>query len=318
MDNWKVLVTSTSFQDTPGKHQELLSKTPFQFTWMRGPLNETEMLEIIEDFDAILCGDDALTLEVLKKGKKSKLKFISKYGVGLDKIDLIAANELNIPVTNCPGVNQVSVAEHFFGLLLGFLRNIPAELDYVMSKGQWKRLTGTEIFGKNICIIGLGRIGKEITKRAHAFGMNIYAFDLNADPNLISEFGITMVNNLESDFHLFDFISLNLPLLPETQGIINANLLSKARKNLVIVNTARGELIVQSDVIEALESDSISGYLTDVLDIEPMPENHPLRSLKNVMITPHIGSRTFDSVSRQGTMAVENLINGYNKIIGKK
>jgi D-3-phosphoglycerate dehydrogenase len=318
MANWKVLVTSTSFQDTPGPHQDLLNKAPFSFTWKRGPLNESEMLDIIQDFDALLCGDDALTADVLKKGKNGRLKFISKYGVGLDKIDLPAARELNIPVTNCPGVNQVSVAEHFFGLLLGFLRNIPSELDYVMTQGQWKRLTGTEIFGKNLCVLGLGRIGKEITKRAHAFGMNIYAFDLNIESSFVSEFGINIVTDLEKDFHLFDFVSLNLPLLPETRGIINSNLLNKARKNLIVINTARGELIEQDDIIIALKNDRISGYLTDVLDVEPMPLDHPLRSLKNVMITPHIGSRTFDSVSRQGTMAVENLLNGYYKIVEKE
>lgn len=319
MKVFKILVTSTSFQDTPGKHQELLKAEPFDLHYLRGPLTESAMLELINEFDALLCGDDELTEKVLEKGKKNRLMFISKYGVGLDKIDLIAAKKLEIPVTNCPGVNQVSVAEHFFGLLLSFLRNIPEERRLVMEEGQWKRLTGHEIYGKNLLILGLGRIGKEIAKRAKAFGMNLYGFDLYSDDAFLSEYGIIKVNNIEEIIPDIDFISLNLPLTDKTKGIINKQVLAKASPNLVIVNTARGELVDQEALITSLDNGTMMGYLTDVLDIEPMPENHPLRYKKNVLITPHIGSRTFDSVERQGIMAVENLVKGiklYQKING--
>ncbi|MBT8376851.1 MAG: hypothetical protein KJO22_08295, partial [Bacteroidia bacterium] len=181
----KILLTSTSFKDTPGKHQELLNSQGFDIDFLRGPLPEEELLPIIQNYDAVICGDDEYTEKVLTLGKKGKLKYISKYGVGLDKIDLKAAQKLNLPVTNCPGVNQVSVAEHVLALLLTFEKNI--HLQYQTTKnGSWKRLTGNEINGKTIGIIGLGAIGKELAKRAYALGLNVLAFDINKDIDFLN------------------------------------------------------------------------------------------------------------------------------------
>jgi len=304
---YDILVTSTSFMDTPGKHQEMLASKGLRLHYARGPLTENEMLAQIAQYDALLCGDDALTENVIRLGKENKLICISKYGVGLDKIDLQAAKKYNIPVTNCPGVNQVSVAEHFFGLLLCFLRNIHVEYNEVQGKGTWKRMTGHEIFGKKMLIMGLGRIGTEIAKRASAFGLELYAYDQVLSKETMEAYSIHYVTNLQDVIADIDIISLNLPLTDSTKHIISASLLQQAKKNLVIVNTARGELVDQDAIIDALTSEKIAGYITDVLDIEPMPENHPLRKLPNVLISPHIGSRTVDSVQRQGVMAVENL-----------
>ena len=308
----QVLLTSTSFMDTPGKHQELLARLPLNIHTKRGPLNEAEMLDCIAHYDALLCGDDALTAAVLQKGHAARLRFVSKYGVGLDKIDLQAARDLGIPVTNCPGVNQVSVAEHFFALLLAYLRNIHTEHNEVQGHGRWTRLTGHEMFGKNLLILGLGRIGTEIARRALAFGLQVYTFDQVeiTDQNLKQQ--IQPVHDLEAALPDMHFISLNLPLLPTTKHMLNAERLQRLRKDAVIVNTARGELVDRDALLQALKQQRIGGYLTDVLDVEPMPETHPLRHLKNVLITPHIGSRTFDSVERQGLMAVENLMKGLN------
>ncbi len=304
---YDILVTSTSFIDTPGKHQEMLASKDLRLHYARGPLTESEMLAQIAEYDALLCGDDALTEKVIRLGKENKLICISKYGVGLDKIDLQAAKKYDIPVTNCPGVNQVSVAEHFFGLLLCFLRNIHLEYNEVQGKGTWKRMTGHEIFGKKMLIMGLGRIGSEIAKRAAAFGLELYAYDQVLSKETMEAYSIQSVTNLEDVISDIDIISLNLPLTDSTKHIISASLLQQAKKNLVIVNTARGELVDQDAIIDALTSEKIAGYITDVLDIEPMPENHPLRKLPKVLISPHIASRTVDSVQRQGVMAVENL-----------
>ncbi len=306
---YDILVTSTSFIDTPGKHQEMLASKDLRLHYARGPLTENEMLAQIAQYDALLCGDDALTENVIRLGKENRLICISKYGVGLDKIDLQAAKKYNIPVTNCPGVNQVSVAEHFFGLLLCFLRNIHLEFNEVQGKGTWKRMAGHEIFGKKMLIMGLGRIGSEIAKRASAFGLELYAYDQVLSKETMEAYSIQSVTNLEDVISEIDIISLNLPLTDYTKYIISASLIQQAKKNLVIVNTARGELVDQDAIIEALTSEKIAGYITDVLDIEPMPENHPLRKLSKVLISPHIGSRTLDSVQRQGVMAVENLFN---------
>ena len=134
----KILLTTTSFQDTPGRHQELLYSQGFEIDKLRGPITEAELLPIIANYDAVICGDDEYTEAVIAKGVAGKLKYISKYGVGLDKIDLDAAKKYGIPVTNCPGVNQISVAEHVLALLFTFSRHIHLEYN-VTQQGKWKR-----------------------------------------------------------------------------------------------------------------------------------------------------------------------------------
>lgn len=309
---FKVLLTSTSFQDTPGVHKKLLDKQGFDVDTRRGPLQEAEILNIVDQYDALLCGDDELTREVLEKGKAGRLKVVSKYGVGLDKIDLRAAKDLNIPVTNCPGVNQVSVAEHVFALLLSFCRNIPESVN-ATAQGNWKRLSGREIYGKTMGVLGLGAIGKEVARRAKCFGMEVVVYDKYPDHAYIAQYGLILADSVGNLMKSSDVLSLHLPLLPDTKHMLNYEAIrSFCKDGVIIINTARGELVQQEDLIQALTEGKIGGYLTDVLDVEPMQKGHPLQNVPNVLITPHIGSRTLESVQRQGTMAVENLIQMYN------
>lgn len=305
----KVLLTSTSFQDTPGKHQDLLNEQGFEIDKLRGPLFEHEILEIISDYDALICGDDELTANVLEKGKKGKLKFISKYGVGLDKIDLKKAKELHIPVTNCPGVNQVSVAEHVFALLLSFVKNIHHEYN-VTKAGGWKRYVNREIFGKTIGIAGLGAIGKEVAKRAGAFGLTVIAYDPFTDAKFAADNNIKLFSYFTEMAAESDIITLHTPLTTETEKIINLKLVQHSlRPGVLIINSARGKLVDMDAVKFGLDNNIISGYLADVLEIEPMPADYPAKNWDNVLITPHIGSRTYESVERQGLFAVQNLLN---------
>ncbi len=306
----KVLVTTTSFQDTPGRHQQLLNEQNYALDYLRGPVKEEELAPIIQNYDAVLCGDDDYTRKVLEKGKLGKLKYISKYGVGLDKIDLTAAKELNIPVTNCPGVNQISVAEHVLALLLSFEKNIHLQYQTTQS-GSWKRLTGNEIFGKTMGVIGLGAIGKEVSKRALALGLQVVAYDIFKDEAFLSEhLGITFVDDIEKVFETSDIITLHLPLTSDSERMINHEVIQKKLKKIpILINTSRGRLIDPDAVIEGIKDGKLRGYLTDVLITEPMQENEKLKGVENVIITPHVGSRTFQSVERQGLMAVNNLIN---------
>lgn len=309
----KILLTSTSFQDTPGAHHNLLQKQGFELDFMRGPLKENIMLSVISNYDAIICGDDEITREVIQKGAKNRLKIISKYGIGLDKIDLIAAKEFNIPVRNCPGVNNLSVAEHAFALLLSFVKNIIPEYNHIR-KQNWTRLIGTEVFGKCIGIIGLGNVGKEIAKRALAFGMKVIAIDKFIDQDFIKNFNIEIAENLDQLLNKSDFISLNLSLDEESKDIINTINLINCKNGVVIINTARSGLISEETIISGIERKIISGYLTDVLDEEPMKKDHPFLKYDNIIITPHIGSRTYESVVRQGSMAVTNLLEEIKKL----
>ena len=311
----RILLTTTSFQDTPGEHHQLLEREGFEIVRDRGPLPEARMLELVAkgDFDGWLIGDDAITRAVIQKSLP-RLRVISKYGIGLDKVDVKSATELKVPVTFCPGVNHTTVAEHVFGLMLAIYRDIVTECNHVKS-GQWKRLTGHELLGKTIGIIGVGRIGKEVTIRARAFGMNVIGFDIYWDDKFAQANNVRRAASIEEVLMNSDVVTLHTNLTDETRHMINVKRLAMMRKGAVLINTARGELVETNDVVAALKNGQLHGYGADVLEQEPPPKDHPLFACSNAVITPHIGSRTYESVARQAKMAAENLIAVLN---GKK
>lgn len=306
----KILLTTTSFQDTPGKHHDLLNSQNWDIDYLRGPIKESILLPIIHKYDGVICGDDEYTAEVLETGKKGRLKVLSKYGVGLDRIDLETAKVLDIKVTNVPGVNQVSVAEHVLALLFSFQKNIHLQFNSVQNK-SWNRLIGNEIEGSNIGIIGLGSVGKELAKKALALGMNVFCFDLFKDENFLSQYKeFIFTENINEIYERSDIISLHIPHTHKTDKLINREVLfSKMKRNPIIINTSRGKLVDTDSLIEAIEKKQVKGYLTDVLAEEPINEKEKLLGIDNILITPHVGSRTFQSVERQGLLAVSNLIN---------
>lgn len=306
----RVLLTTTSFQDTPGEHHQLLESAGYEVVRERGPLPESRMLELAGDFDAFLCGDDEITAAVIEKSLP-RLKVISKYGIGLDKIDVVTATDKRIPIGFCPGVNHTTVAEHTFGLLLALYRHIVTECNHV-TNGEWKRLTGHELADRTLGIIGLGRIGKEVAKRAKAFGMKIVGFDLYWDDAFAAEYGVERADSMEAILSRVDIISLHTNLTDQTKHMINAESIKTMKEGVVILNCARGELVDTPAMVEGLKSGRIGGYGADVLDVEPPPANHPLFSTPNTVLTPHIGSRTHESVGRQAKMATQNLINLLN------
>ena len=311
----KVLLTSTSFQDCDGAHKELLTKQGWEVAYLRGPLKKYEIIDVVANYDALICGDDELDREVLEKGAAGNLKFISKYGVGLDKIDLDAAKELGIPVTNCPGVNQIAVAEHVLAMIFSFFKNIHLSHE-ITSQGGWKRPLGNELFGKKIGIIGLGAIGKELAKRTPFLGLETYVFDVNLDFDFIREKELTALESVKEIFETCDIVSLHVPLLESTKGLISEKLLNESAKpGLVLVNTSRAGLIGEREVLDAIQRGKLGGYLTDVLSVEPMDESCLIRNKNKIIITPHIGSRTTETIQKQGTLAVTNLIEQVNQYV---
>jgi D-3-phosphoglycerate dehydrogenase len=306
----KILLTTTSFQDTPGAHHDLLAKTGWEIIRARGPLNEADTLALVGDVDGYICGDDAITRKVLEKARP-KLKVISKYGIGVDKIDVKSCTEFGIPLLFTPGVNHTTVAEHNFLLLLALEKNFLFHTDSTRS-GGWKRKTGHELLEKTIGIVGLGRIGKEVAIRARAFGMNVIGFDVYWDEKFAKDYSVKRAATLDDIFAASDYISLHTNLNPETRGMINAAAFAKMKKGVLILNCARGEVVNTDDMVTALKSGQVGGYGTDVLDHEPPAADHPLLKLPNVVCTPHIASRTYESVVRQATCAVKNLILAMN------
>ena len=302
----KILLTTTSFQDTPGAHHQILEDAGFEIIRERGPLPEKRMLELVGEVDAFLCGDDEITSKVIDHGLP-QLKVVSKYGIGLDKIDVEYLTAKGIPLTFCPGVNHTTVAEHTFALMLALFRKLIKEANHV-ANGEWVRITGNEIMGKTLSIIGLGRIGKEVAIRANAFGMKVIGFDLYWDDDFARSQKVERAQSIDEALNTGDIVSLHVNLSDETRALINKDRISKMKDGVVILNCARGEIIHTQDVIDALHSGEIGGYGTDVLDIEPPPSDHPMLRAPNTVITPHIGSRTFESVERQATMAAKNLV----------
>lgn len=324
--SFSILVSTSSFIDTPGAHVKKLLDTGFEVVKARGPLNEEQLLSYIGDgtkFDAFLCGEDDFNARVLQAARP-RVKVISKYGVGLDKIDLAEAEKLGIKVANTPGVNHTTVTELTFGLLLSLTRSIP-EQNALVHKGEWRRHTGRELAGKTLGILGFGRVGKEVAKRAMAFGMNVKVFNTSwsaqhsaylehltkvfSDP-LFAEYP-PVVSRAPRDEDLFpnvDFLSVHMSLTRDNQHFINRRRLNMCRRGVYIVNVSRGALVDQRAMADAVRSGQVAGYGADVLDPEPVQPDNPLVGLSNVHLTPHVGSRTYESVVRQGSAAVSNLV----------
>jgi D-3-phosphoglycerate dehydrogenase len=301
----RILLTTTSFQDTPGVHHQMLEAAGYEVVCERGPLSESRMLELAGQFDAYLCGDDSLTRSVIARSLP-RLKVISKYGIGLDKIDLAAATELRVPVLFTPGVNHTTVAEHTFALMLAAARNLVVEANHTAA-GRWIRVTGHELCGKTLAIVGLGRIGREVAIRAHAFGLNLIGFGHYWDEEFARGLKIGRMDSLDETLRRADIISLHTKLTPATRHMLNAGNFPLIKAGALIINTSRGELIELPALVDALKAGRLMAYAADVLDQEPPPPDHPLLGLPNAIITPHIGSRTHESVQRQASCAVENL-----------
>jgi len=302
----RILLTTTSFQDTPGPHHHLLESSGAEIIRERGPLPESRMLELSGDIDAFLCGDDEITPAVIDNSLP-RLKVIAKYGIGVDKIAVDYATSKNSPVAFTPGVNHTTVAEHTFLLILALSKKLVDHANWVRD-GQWKRVTGHEIAGKTLGIIGLGRIGREVAIRANAFGMNCCGYGLYWPDEFASQQKIQRMERVEALLQKSDIVTLHTNLNRKTHGMINRESIQRMKDGAILINCGRGELVVSEDVAAALDSGKLAGYGTDVLDQEPPTPDHVLLKTTNCLITPHVGSRTYESVLRQATKATENLL----------
>jgi len=306
----RVLLTTTSFQDTPGPHHETLAKTGYEIVAARGPLSEQQMLDIVREkgpFDATLNGDDAFTPKVID-AMMPALKVIAKYGIGLDSVDVKYATSRKLPVLYTPGVNHTTVAEHAIGLMIALAKHFWVHMA-VVKGGQWKRVTGYELYGKTLAVMGLGRIGKEVAKRAAAFEMKLLGYDVYWDEPFAHQYRIKRCCSLDEALSQADVVSLHMPMTAETKEFINAERIAKMKDKAMIVNTARGGLVNERDIVAACKSRKLLGYATDVLEAEPMKAPHPFQDVDNIIVTPHVGSRTYESVERQAMRAVLNLAN---------
>ncbi|MCX7776354.1 MAG: hydroxyacid dehydrogenase [Spirochaetaceae bacterium] len=234
--------------------------------------------------------------------KAPRCKYIIRGGVGVDTIDVEYAKSKGIAVDNTPEASSIAVAELAFALMIAMPNHLVAA-DNSMKQGKWlkKELERTELYGKTLGLIGIGRIGRELALRAKAFGMKVIAYDKYVATSDVAE-----LTTLDEVYANSDYISLHTPLTDETRGMINAASIAKMKKGAYIINTCRGQVVVEQDVADALASGRLAGYATDVYHKEP-PENSPLLGAPNVLCTPHLGASTEENLLRLGDAIVTRL-----------
>jgi D-3-phosphoglycerate dehydrogenase / 2-oxoglutarate reductase len=292
MAEWKILIsdgldqTGIDFLRRAGKVMDINGISP------------DDLLKQIGEYDALIVrGRTRVTPAVFAAG--TKLKVVSRAGIGVDNIDLNAAREAGVPVVNSPLATTITVAELAFGMMLALVRELP-RADAGMKAGKWlkKELEGVELYGKTLGIIGFGRIGAAVAKRAAAFDMQVLGFDLFRDAaGIASDGGIPVsFNEIVAQS---DFLTLHLPLTDTTKNMINAETIGKMKKGVYIVDAARGGIIDEEALLAALNSGQVAGAALDVFTAEP-PGLTPLVSHPRLIATPHIGAQTVEAQARAG------------------
>jgi D-3-phosphoglycerate dehydrogenase / 2-oxoglutarate reductase len=293
-----VAVTPRSFRQTPGTHLDRLSaEVEVRLPDLDRPLGEAEMVELVRGCAGLIVGVDPVTRRVLEAGP---LRVVVKYGSGMDNIDLDAADALDVEVSSTPGANARSVAELAIALLLALARNVALH-DRGVRDGSWHRRTGVELAGKQLGIVGYGAIGREVARIALGLDMRVVAHD-----PFVHGAEVPLVE-LDELYATSDAVSLHLPLTDETRGLIGAAELAAMKPTTFLINTARGGLVDEAALAEALRSGRLAGAALDGFDEEPLGES-PLRELDNVVLSPHAGASTNEAVLRAAARAVDQLL----------
>ncbi|MGH7712533.1 MAG: hydroxyacid dehydrogenase [Gemmatimonadaceae bacterium] len=278
----------------------LSSDSRFVLTVKTG-LKGDELRDAIAGADAVLVRSATkITRDSLSRA--DRLKVIGRAGVGVDTIDVDAATERGIPVLTAPAGNTISAAELTMALLLALARRVPAA-DRSMRAGEWDRksFTGVELYGKTLGLVGAGRIGGEVATRARAFGMRVIVFDPFLTPERVDALGVETAG-FEDLLERADVLSVHVPLSPQTEGLIGEAQLARLKPTAFVLNVARGGVVDEDALLRALKSKRIAGAALDVYSAEPLPADHPFRSLPNVILTPHLGASTAEA---QQNVAIE-------------
>lgn len=302
----KILVTPTSFprSDTSPAYRRLVEFNG-EIVWnpYHRPLTADEIPILLQDVAGWIAGLDTIDASVLDKAPAG-LKVISRYGVGVERVDVRRAREQGIVVTNTPGTNAEAVADLAFGLMLAVARKIPL-LDRQVRIGEWPRTSGIELFGKTIGIVGLGAIGKAVARRAAGFSMRMLAYDPWIDEGYCSANGILPMA-LDSLLAASDVVSLHLPLTAQTANLLDRERVFRMKPGSILINTARGGLVDEAALMDALRQERLGGVGLDAFLVEP-PVDNRLLQFDNVVATPHAGAHTREAAEKMAFLAVDNL-----------
>ena len=282
----------------------------FQVVVLPKRLTETELLPVVADAEALVVRSETkVTRKVIEAAPK--LRVVGRAGVGVDNVDIEAATQHGTVVMNTPGGNTVTTAELSFAMLLSLARKVP-QAHASMTAGKWDRklFQGAELSGKTLGVLGMGRIGTEVAKRAIAFGMRVIAYDPYLNEERARAIGAEFADSVDAVYRAADFITVHMPVTPETKHMLNAAAFAKMKPGVRIVNCARGEIVVENDLVAALESGKVAGAALDVFATEPLPADHPYRKQPNLILTPHLGASTEEAQEKCG-IEVAEVIAGY-------
>jgi D-3-phosphoglycerate dehydrogenase len=288
----------------------LLQQRPeFQVNVLPKRLSEAELIPLVADVVAMLVRSETkVTRKVIEAAKQ--LRVVGRAGVGVDNIDVDAATQHGVVVMNTPGGNTITTAELSFAMILNLARHI-AQAHGSMVQGKWDRklYQGVELSGKTLGVLGMGRIGSEVAKRAQAFGMKVLGYDPFLTGERARAIGVELTD-LDGVYRNADFISVHMPVTDQTRGMLNAAAFTKMKPGVRIVNCARGEIIVENDLIAALDSGKVAAVGLDVYATEPLPAEHPFRKHAGITLTPHLGASTSEAQEKCG-IEVAEVIAGY-------
>ncbi|WP_052256801.1 hydroxyacid dehydrogenase [Salinicoccus sp. YB14-2] len=278
-----------------------------------------ELLKLLPGYDAVIVRNETkVDTEFLEAAKKARV--IGRLGVGLDNINLQEAREKNIPVISARNANATSVAEYVMAAMLNASRRLE-EADADVRQGNWNRkfFTGYELNNRTLGLIGMGEIAHRVAKRAKAFGMNVIGYDPFVGPfdHVVQESGIHPVRKLEDLFKEADFISIHVPLIKATKHLINRNNFPLMKPEVYIINSSRGGIIHEDDLVVAVEKKLIAGAYLDVLEKEPVEKHSPLARVESIQLSPHIAGLTVESQSRTAMLIseeVDKILNGEQSI----
>ena len=301
----KVVYTSLNAGDGP--HNEIFQAAGFKGEPVASSVNlfcEDELIAALQSAEAVIAGSEPFTAKVIES--LPDLRVIARTGVGFDAVDMAACDKAGVVVTTTPGVNQHSVAELTFALLFGVARGFP-DSDRQVREGRWKRVPRPRVMGTTIGILGLGRIGQAVCTRAVGVGMKVLAYEPYPNEEFVKEWNVELVE-LDDILARSDYISLHLPMSPETYRMMNAETFAKMKPGSVLLNTARGHLADETALYDALKNGPLRAAGLDVFDVEPLPLDSPLLELDNILLSGHVAGLDKESHYDTFTMAAETTI----------
>jgi len=302
----KILITSTSFGQKDKTPLELLHSKGYDITWNETgkPMSATDLIAKLDGCTGVIAGLDYFTAEVFEK--TNDLKVVARYGVGFDRVDLEAAKAKGVIVTNTPTANSDSVADLAVGLMLAVARHL-VEAHRQTMEGKWPKLFGVSLFQKTVGLVGLGRIGARVAQRVKGFDCRSLVYDPFIDAETAALFGCQKVDTLETLLAESDFVSLHSPASVATNQMINRQTLALMKPTAILINTARGELVHEDDLLDALKNKGIGGAGLDTFAEEP-PQVEKYRDVPNLVMTPHMGAYTTEALFNMAMESTNDLI----------